>query len=96
MFTERTVFYAPAYPLETVFDPTGAGDSFAGGFIGYLARNGELSEANMRRAVVCGSAMGSFAVERFSIDRFLEIQPRDVWERIEAFRQLVAFEQELP
>ena len=63
------MFFAPAYPLENVFDPTGAGDSFAGGFIGYLARTGDLSEANMRRAVIYGSAMGSFAVEKFSIER---------------------------
>ncbi len=96
MFTERTIFFAPAYPLDEVFDHTGAGDSFAGGFIGYLARNGDLSEANLRRAVVCGSAMGSFAVERFSIERFLEITPAEIWARVEEFRRLVAFEQELP
>ena len=66
MFTERSIFFAPAYPLEDVFDPTGAGDSFAGGFMGYLARTGDLGDANMRRAVVYGSAMGSFAVEKFS------------------------------
>src|SRR5437763_42150 len=73
MFTEKTVFFAPAYPLEDVFDPTGAGDSFAGGFMGYIARTGRLDEENLRRAVVYGSAMGSFAVERFSIERLLEI-----------------------
>jgi sugar/nucleoside kinase (ribokinase family) len=61
MFNQESIFFAPAYPLEEVFDPTGAGDSFAGGFIGYLARSGDLSEENMRRAVVYGSAMGSFA-----------------------------------
>ena len=65
MFTRVHVFFAPAFPLEAVFDPTGAGDSFAGGFMGYLARSGDLSEANLRRAVVYGSAMGSFAVESF-------------------------------
>ncbi|HXY30959.1 MAG TPA: PfkB family carbohydrate kinase [Gemmatimonadaceae bacterium] len=95
MFTAETVFFAPAYPLEEVFDPTGAGDSFAGGFIGYLARTGDLSEANLKRAVVCGSAMGSFAVERFSIRRFLEITPADIWKRIGEFRRLVAFEEAL-
>ncbi|HEU4564799.1 MAG TPA: PfkB family carbohydrate kinase [Gemmatimonadaceae bacterium] len=96
MFTEHTVFFAPAYPLEDVFDPTGAGDSFAGGFMGYLARTGDLSEPNLRRAVIYGSAMGSFAVERFSIARFLEITPREIAERVRQFHRLVAFDQDLP
>jgi sugar/nucleoside kinase (ribokinase family) len=95
MFTASTVFYAPAYPLEDVFDPTGAGDSFAGGFMGYLARSGTIDEAHLRRAVVYGSAMGSFAVERFSIERLLEIGGGDIRERLEAFRRLVTFEEEL-
>ena len=96
MFTESTVFFAPAYPLEDVFDPTGAGDSFAGGFIGYLARSGDLSEGSLRRAVVYGSAMGSFAVERFSIERLLEITPGDITRRVGEFHRLVAFDAELP
>ncbi|MCR4341757.1 MAG: PfkB family carbohydrate kinase [Gemmatimonadaceae bacterium] len=95
MFTEDTIFFAPAYPLESVFDPTGAGDSFAGGFIGYLAKTGDLSEGNMRRAVIYGSAMGSFAVEKFSIDRLLEVTREDLACRIRDFRKLVAFEEEL-
>ena len=95
MFTERTVFFAPAYPLEDVFDPTGAGDSFAGGFMGYLARTGDLSEPNLRRAVVYGSAMGSFAVERFSIERLLVLDHPQLRERVAEFRRLVAFEEEL-
>ena len=95
MFTASSVFYAPAYPLEEVFDPTGAGDSFAGGFIGYLARSGDISEPNLRRAVVYGSAMGSFAVERFSIERFLEITAQDIAARVSEFRRLVSFEEEL-
>ncbi len=95
MFTRSSVFYAPAYPLEVVFDPTGAGDSFAGGFIGYLARTGDLSEPNLKRAVVYGSAMGSFAVERFSIERFLEIGSRDIVERVSEFHRLVTFEEDL-
>jgi len=95
MFTRDSIFFAPAYPLESVFDPTGAGDSFAGGFIGYLAATGDLSEANMRRAVVVGSAMGSFAVEKFSNTRLLEITRRDIDARVQAFRQLVAFDTEL-
>jgi sugar/nucleoside kinase (ribokinase family) len=95
MFTEDTIFFAPAYPLESVFDPTGAGDSFAGGFMGYLARTGDLSEANLRRAVVYGSAMGSFAVEKFSVDRLLEITPEDIRRRVGEFHRLVVFEQDL-
>ena len=95
MFTRSSVFYAPAYPLEEVFDPTGAGDSFAGGFIGYLARTGDLREPNLKRAVVYGSAMGSFAVERFSIDRFLEIGAEDIVKRVREFHRLVAFEEDL-
>jgi sugar/nucleoside kinase (ribokinase family) len=96
MFTSGTVFFAPAFPLENVFDPTGAGDSFAGGFIGYLARTGDLSDANLRRAVIYGSAMGSFAVERFSIQRMQEIGPDDIAMRVRDFHKLVSFEEELP
>jgi sugar/nucleoside kinase (ribokinase family) len=95
MFTRESIFFAPAYPLESVFDPTGAGDSFAGGFIGYLAATGDLSDANMRRAVVVGSAMGSFAVEKFSNARLLEITRADIDARIQEFRQLVAFDADL-
>ena len=96
MFTRDTVFFAPAYPLESVFDPTGAGDAFAGGFMGYLARTGDLSEANLRRAVVYGSAMGSFAVEAFSIQRFLTVTPDEIRARVAEFHRLVNFDQELP
>ena len=96
LFREDHVFFAPAYPLETVYDPTGAGDSFAGGFIGYLARTGDLSDANMRRAVVYGSAMGSFAVEKFSIERLMTVTKREIDERVRAFHQLVAFDEEMP
>jgi sugar/nucleoside kinase (ribokinase family) len=95
LFKEKSIFFAPAYPLEEVFDPTGAGDSFAGGFMGYIARSGDLSDANLRRAVVYGSAMGSFAVEKFSVQRLLEITPADIVARVSDFRQLVAFEEEL-
>jgi sugar/nucleoside kinase (ribokinase family) len=95
MFSEREVFFAPAYPLEEVFDPTGAGDSFAGGFMGYLARTGDLSRASLRRAVVYGSVMGSFAVERFSVERLLTLGPDDISTRLRQFRELVAFEEEL-
>ena len=95
MFNATSIFFAPAYPLESVFDPTGAGDSFAGGFFGYLSRTNDISEGNMRRAVVCGCAMGSFAVERFSVDRFFEITEDDLNKRIDEFRRLVAFEKEV-
>jgi sugar/nucleoside kinase (ribokinase family) len=95
MFTESTIFFAPAYPLESVFDPTGAGDSFAGGFMGYLARSGDISEANLRRAVVYGSALGSFAVEKFSVDRLIEITAEDIRKRVGEFHRLVTFEQDV-
>ncbi len=95
MFTQEEIFFAPAYPLEEVFDPTGAGDSFAGGFMGYLARADDFSDATLRRAVVYGSAMGSFAVEKFSIDRLLEVEPRDIADRVRDFHRLVSFEHEL-
>src|SRR4030088_218019 len=95
LFKQGSVFFAPAYPLEEVFDPTGAGDSFAGGFMGYLARTGDLSDANLRRAVVYGSAMGSFAVEKFSVERLLEIGAADIASRVADFKRLVAFEEEL-
>ncbi|HEX6058540.1 MAG TPA: PfkB family carbohydrate kinase [Gemmatimonadaceae bacterium] len=96
MFTREEIFFAPAYPLEDVFDPTGAGDSFAGGFMGYLACTGDLGEQNLRRAVVYGSALGSFAVEKFSIDRLLEVERPEIERRVRDFRRLVAFEEELP
>ena len=95
MFTEHSIFFGPAYPLEEVFDPTGAGDSFAGGFMGYLARTGDVSDANLRRAVIYGSAMGSFAVERFSVERLLEIDAAQIAQRVREFHRLVAFEEEL-
>jgi len=95
MFTRDSIFFAPAFPLESVFDPTGAGDSFAGGFIGYLAATNDLSERAMRRAVVVGSAMGSFAVEKFSNERVLEVSRAEIDARVQEFRQLVAFDMEL-
>ena len=95
MFTRDSVFFAPAYPLESVFDPTGAGDSFAGGFIGSLAASGDLSDASMRRAVVVGSAMGSFAVEKFSNGRLLDVTRADIDARVQEFRQLVAFDEDV-
>jgi sugar/nucleoside kinase (ribokinase family) len=95
LFRDREIFFAPAYPLEEVFDPTGAGDSFAGGLMGYLARSSAIGPAELRRAVIYGSALGSFAVEQFSVGRLLEIARDDIAARVAAFRQLVAFEEEL-
>jgi sugar/nucleoside kinase (ribokinase family) len=95
MFNRSSVFFAPAYPLEDIFDPTGAGDSFAGGFMGYLARSGEVSEASMRRAVVYGAAMGSFAVEQFSIGRLMELDRATIGARVREFHNLVRFETDL-
>jgi sugar/nucleoside kinase (ribokinase family) len=86
------IFYVPAYPLEQVFDPTGAGDSFAGGFLGHLAATDDTSMDNLRRAMVFGSAMGSFAVEEFSIQRFDELTPDEVHDRVRAFGDLVRFD----
>jgi sugar/nucleoside kinase (ribokinase family) len=91
---ENGIFYVPAFPLEEVFDPTGAGDSFAGGFMGHLARTDDLSPANLRSAMVYGAAMGSFAVERFSTQRFEEIGVAEVSERVHQFGDLVRFEVE--
>jgi sugar/nucleoside kinase (ribokinase family) len=96
MFSRDKVFFAPAFPLETVFDPTGAGDSFAGGFIGYLTRCDNLDDANMRRAVIYGSALGSFAVEKFSIERLMNLTRSEVDARVRQLRELTTFEEELP
>jgi sugar/nucleoside kinase (ribokinase family) len=93
LFTPDFVFYAPGYPLEEIFDPTGAGDAFAGGFLGYLARAGSTDATHLRRAVIYGSAMGSFAVERFGLDRFRDLTQREVHDRVCRFRELTAFEQ---
>lgn len=92
LFTPASTFFAPGYPLEEVFDPTGAGDAFAGGFMGYLAQNGRLQDSDLRRAVIYGSAMGSFAVERFSIERFRDLRPDEIEERVRRFRDMTVFE----
>lgn len=93
LFTGDLIFYAPGFPLEEVFDPTGAGDAFAGGFVGYLARTGSLTPDNLRRAVVTGSALGSFAVERFGVDRLRDLSRAEIYDRVTRFRELTAFEQ---
>jgi sugar/nucleoside kinase (ribokinase family) len=92
LFHEQHVFFAPALPLEDVFDPTGAGDTFAGGFVGYLAQSKDISFNNMKNAIIVGSAMASFCVEKFGTTRLKEITKADIDERIKEFVQLVSFE----
>jgi sugar/nucleoside kinase (ribokinase family) len=92
LFNNNEVFFAPALPLEEVFDPTGAGDSFAGGFIGYLAKTNDISFENMKRAVINGSAMASFCVEKFGTQKLTEINKKDVDVRINEFVNLVKFD----
>jgi len=91
MFHGATMFYAPAYPLEAVYDPTGAGDSFAGGFMGYLANVDDLSEAAMRQAIIMGSTMASFNVESFSLERLRALSYPEIRDRFRAFKGLVNF-----
>ena len=92
LFNEDEVFFAPALPLEEVLDPTGAGDTFAGGFIGYLAHTGDTSFTNMKRAVVLGSAMASFACEKFGTDRLMDLTQEELDVRIQRFVDLVDFD----
>jgi sugar/nucleoside kinase (ribokinase family) len=95
LFHGDNVFFAPALPLEEVFDPTGAGDTFAGGFVGHLAKTGDISFENMKRAIIVGSALASFCVEKFGPTRLKEVSKADIDKRIEQFKQLVNFEIEL-
>lgn len=92
LFHEEKVFFAPALPLEDVFDPTGAGDTFAGGFMGYIASTGDSSFENMKRAIIVGSALASYCVEKFGTERLQAISKEDVDKRIEKFVQLADFD----
>jgi sugar/nucleoside kinase (ribokinase family) len=92
LFNKEEVFFAPALPLEDVYDPTGAGDSFAGGFIGYLAKTKDISFENMKRAIIFGSAMASFTVERFGTERLIGLSQEDVDDRVQEFVDLVQFD----
>jgi sugar/nucleoside kinase (ribokinase family) len=92
MVTSETVFAAPAYPLESVFDPTGAGDTFAGGFLGYLGSRSHLTDQELRRAIIFGSVLASFTVEAFSLDRLRDVTHADIQERYQAFRALTHFD----
>jgi sugar/nucleoside kinase (ribokinase family) len=91
LFHGKEVFFAPALPLEEVFDPTGAGDTFAGGFIGYLAKTGDISFENMKNAIIYGSAMASFCVERFGTERIIDLSQTELDGRIQQFKNLVRF-----
>ena len=95
LFHEDNMFYAPALPLAEVFDPTGAGDTFAGGFSGYLAKTGNISFENMKKAVIYGSALASFCVEKFGTERMLTLTDSEVYERLQQFKDLTQFDIEL-
>jgi sugar/nucleoside kinase (ribokinase family) len=94
MVTDGRFFFVPAFPLESVFDPTGAGDTFAGGFMGALARGGSLDEAALRRAIVYGSVMASFTVEDFSLDRLLRLRDGEIEERYRTFREMMRLDEQ--
>ena len=91
LFNNNSIFFAPALPLEEVFDPTGAGDTFAGGFIGYLDKTNDISFENMKRAIIYGSALASFTVEKFGTEKLLELDEKEIQARIEKFVELVNF-----
>lgn len=92
LFNSDNVFFAPALPLEEVFDPTGAGDTFAGGFIGYLAKTDDISFSNMKRAIIYGSAMASFTVEQFGTERLQTVDNADLNNRLRLFTDMVRFD----
>ncbi len=95
LFNDGDVFFAPALPLEEVFDPTGAGDTFAGGFIGYLASTHDISFENMKRAIIYGSNFASFCVEKFGTERMLNLSQKEIQKRLQQFKELTQFEIEL-
>ena len=92
LFSEDEMFYAPALPLKEVFDPTGAGDTFAGGFAGYLAKTGDYSFENLKKAVIYGSALASFSVEKFGTERMTNLKKEELYERIVQFKNLTKFD----
>ncbi len=95
LFHDENVFFAPALPLEEVFDPTGAGDTFAGGFVGYLAKTGDFSFDNLKNAIIYGSTLASFCVEKFGTERMQSLTREEVYQRLQEFRNLTQFEIEL-
>ncbi len=94
LLTEQVVFSAPAYPMENIFDPTGAGDSFAGGFVGWLARTEDMSEENLKRAVIYGSALASFCVEKFGVAGLSDLTYLSIQDRFREFRELSRFDED--
>lgn len=95
LFNEENVFFAPALPLEEVFDPTGAGDTFAGGFAGFLTKTNDFSFENMKKAVIYGSALASFCVEKFGTERMCNLDSKEVFRRLQLFKNLTQFDIEL-
>ena len=95
LFHEDDIFSAPALPLAEVFDPTGAGDTFAGGFTGYLAKTGDFSYENMKTAIIHGSALASFCVEKFGTERMLQLSKKEIHQRLEQFKSLTQFDIQL-
>lgn len=95
LFNEDNIFFAPALPLEEVFDPTGAGDTFAGGFAGYLTQSEDLSFENMKNAIIHGSNLASFCVEKFGTDRMQDLTKEEVYSRLQQFKELTQFDIEL-
>jgi len=95
LVTEQTIFSAPAYPLETINDPTGAGDAFAGGFIGWIAKMDDFSDESLKRAVIHGSTLASFCVERFSLERFKDLSYLEILDRFREFREISRFDEEI-
>ena len=94
LLTEQMVFSAPAYPMENIFDPTGAGDSFAGGFVGWLARTDDMSEENLKRAVIYGSTLASFSVEKFGVEGLADLTYLQIQDRFRQFRELSRFDED--
>ena len=95
LFNEDNVFFAPALPLEEVFDPTGAGDTFAGGFTGYIASTNDFSFENMKKAIIHGSNLASFAVEKFGTERMINLSTKEIYSRLQQFQALTQFDIEL-
>jgi sugar/nucleoside kinase (ribokinase family) len=95
IFHEKDIFFAPALPLEEVFDPTGAGDTFAGGFAGYLAQSGDVSFESMKNAIVYGSNLASFCVEKFGTERMQDLKKEEVVTRLRKFKSLTQFNLDL-
>ena len=92
LFTRDEIFFVPGFPLEQVFDPTGAGDAFAGGLLGYISKKNSTSVADLRRAVVYGSVLGSFAVQKFSIDGLRDLTESDIFRRVKQLNAMTTFE----